>query len=82
MKAEFSKYKDHELPLGARNVYIIGNERVYVAPSLIEHYIEGHEYQPPLEFQAAVMLPVTTRKKDYEKKLKRIFEDQIPRKQP
>jgi hypothetical protein len=70
------------LPLGARNVYIIGNDQVYIAPSLIEHYIESHEYQPPLEFQKAVMLAARTRKKDYEKKLKKIFEDQIPIKQP
>ena len=47
LKAEFSRYKDHELPLGARNVYIIGNGQVYIAPSLIEHYIESHEYKPP-----------------------------------
>jgi hypothetical protein len=82
LKEEFSIYKDHELPLGARNVYIIGNDQVYIAPSLIEHYIESHEYQPPLEFQKAVMLAARTRKKDYEKKLKKIFEDQIPIKQP
>jgi hypothetical protein len=82
LEEEFSTYKDLELPIGARNVYIIGKDQVYVAPSLIEHYIENHEYQPPLEFQTAVMLAARTRKKDYEKKLKKIFEDQIPRKQP
>ena len=63
-------------------MYIIGNDQVYIAPSLIEHYIESHEYQPPFEFQKAVMLAARTRKKDYEKKLKKIFEDQIPIKQP
>ena len=82
LKEEFSTYKDHELPLGARNVYIIGNDQVYIAPSLVEHYIESHEYQPPLDFQEAVMLAAKTRKKDYEKKLKKIFADQILGKQP
>jgi hypothetical protein len=77
LKAEFSTYKDHELPLGARNVHIIGKDQLYIAPSLIEHYIESHEYQPPLEFQDAVMLAARARKKDYEKKLKKVFKDQI-----
>jgi hypothetical protein len=45
---------------------------------MIEHYIESHEYQPPLEFQEAVMLSAGISRIDYEKKLEVFFSDCIP----
>lgn len=37
------------------NVWIPAEDAVYVAPGLIDHYIEEHGYQPPDEFVAAVL---------------------------
>lgn len=42
------------VPLGTSNVFVPGEGVVYVAPSLIVHYIDAHEYVPPEEFQRAV----------------------------
>jgi len=39
---------------GAKNVFIPGEGRVYVAPELILHYMNAHRYQPPAEFCRAV----------------------------
>ena len=66
-------YKDHELKVGSDNLFIPANDQVYVAPSMIEHYIDRHEYQPPLEFQEAVMLSAGMSRTDYEKKLEAFF---------
>ena len=41
--------------LGRDNVYIPTDGRVFVAPSLVIHYIDAHHYQPPDDFQAAVL---------------------------
>jgi len=41
--------------LGFSNVFVPGEGRLYVAPSLILHYIAEHGYAPPQEFQAAVL---------------------------
>ena len=46
---------------------------------MITHYIDSHDYQPPLEFQEAVMFSVGIRRMDYEKKLEAFFPDCIPR---
>ncbi|AWM39925.1 hypothetical protein C1280_24920 [Gemmata obscuriglobus] len=40
---------------GARNFWIPSMSVVYVAPELIVHYVEDHQYQPPEEFVAAVL---------------------------
>jgi hypothetical protein len=42
------------LRLGTTNVFVPGHEAVYVAPSLILHYIDAHEYVPPDLFVRAV----------------------------
>ena len=51
---------------------------MYVAPSMITHYIDSHDCQPPLEFQEAVMLWAEISRMDYEKKLEAFFPDCIP----
>jgi hypothetical protein len=48
-------YRGMTVVLGAANVFVPGAERVFVAPTMIVHYIDAHEYAPPLEFQDAVM---------------------------
>ena len=42
--------------LGSAEIRVIGSGGcVYAAPTLICHYVEAHNYQPPDEFIAAVM---------------------------
>jgi hypothetical protein len=41
--------------LGISNVFVPGRDMIYVAPSLILHYIDAHEYRPPDEFVDAVL---------------------------
>lgn len=45
------------LDLGSANLFIPvpGRLEIYVAPSLIVHYIRSHDYFPPLQFQEALM---------------------------
>jgi hypothetical protein len=41
--------------VGFKNVFVPGNDKIYVAPELILHYIDQHGYSPPAEFQQAVL---------------------------
>jgi hypothetical protein len=41
--------------VGASNVFLPASGVIYVAPSLILHYIDSHGYAPPEEFQRAVL---------------------------
>ncbi|NRD44297.1 hypothetical protein [Corallococcus exiguus] len=47
--------KGVHVPIGASNVFVPGAERLYVAPTMVVHYIDAHEYLPPAEFQDAVL---------------------------
>ncbi len=40
---------------GTANVFIPGETQVFIAPTMIVHYIDAHEYVPPMEFQDAVL---------------------------
>ena len=40
---------------GTANLFIPARTGVYVAPSLITHYVDAHEYCPPADFQQAVL---------------------------
>jgi hypothetical protein len=40
---------------GTANLFIPAKAGVYVAPSLVAHYVEAHEYCPPVDFQEAVL---------------------------
>lgn len=42
-------------PLGSNNVFVPSDKVVYVAPSLVAHYVDSHEYAPPQVFQEAVL---------------------------
>ena len=42
------------LPLGRREIRVIGLEEIYAAPDLIYHYVAEHGYLPPREFIDAV----------------------------
>ena len=47
-------YGGRRLVVGARNLFIPGMGAVYVTPSLVLHYLLGHQYRPPTEFVEAV----------------------------
>ncbi len=40
---------------GANNLYVPAERCVYVAPSMIAHYVDVHRYEPPAAFWEAVM---------------------------
>ena len=40
---------------GANNLFVPGEGLIYVAPSMIAHYIDAHAYDPPAVFWEAVM---------------------------
>ena len=40
---------------GTMSLFVPGEQRVYVAPELIVHYLNAHRYQPPEEFCTAVL---------------------------
>jgi hypothetical protein len=40
---------------GIANLYLPGTDCVYVAPSMIAHYIDEHHYDPPAQFWQAVL---------------------------
>jgi hypothetical protein len=46
---------DRVLDMGRQNLFVPGVDCVYVAPSLIAHYIQAHRYSPPNEFVDAVL---------------------------
>jgi len=41
--------------LGALNLYVPHEGKIFVSPSLIAHYVDAHEYAPPDIYQAAVL---------------------------
>ena len=45
----------HQISVGAVNLFIPASARVYVAPSMILHYISRHRYRPPDAFCDAVL---------------------------
>jgi len=49
------RYLDEEVSIGTNNLFVPDGEKVFVSPSMILHYIDSHQYQPPVEFQAAVV---------------------------
>jgi hypothetical protein len=54
---------------GTKNLFVPGDRRVYVAPELILHYVNAHQYEPPKEFCAAVMTCPPMRSAEYRRAL-------------
>jgi hypothetical protein len=48
------RYADMTARLGAATLFVPNVDQVFVAPSLVAHYIDAHGYCPPAEFQTAV----------------------------
>ena len=49
------QFADRSIPLGASNLYVPHEGKIFVSPSLIAHYVDAHEYAPPQVFQEAVL---------------------------
>jgi hypothetical protein len=58
-----------EVRMGVSNLWLPAEGFLFVAPSLILHYMDAHRYSPPEEFQAAVMACPPMRSMDYLKAL-------------
>jgi hypothetical protein len=61
--------REREIDCGVNNLFVVEGDRAYVAPSLIAHYIDAHEYAPPVEFQRAVMSSPPMKSMEYYKLL-------------
>lgn len=64
------RFEDITMPLGAANIFVPGKIAVYVAPSLIAHHVDAHDYSPPTEFQEAVLQCPDMKSFTYLKELK------------
>jgi hypothetical protein len=49
------QFRDKSVSLGGNNLLVPASGVIYVAPSLILHYIDSHGYMPPEQFRRAVM---------------------------
>jgi len=58
-------YKGKTIQTGTLNLFIPGESFLYVAPSLIAHYIISHNYSPPSSFCEAVLRCPPMRSKEY-----------------
>jgi hypothetical protein len=58
-----------EVSMGLANLWLPANGFLYVAPSLILHYMDSHGYSPPAEFQEAVMACPPMRSIEYLKSI-------------
>jgi hypothetical protein len=61
--------------IGATNLFVPkrGDAGLFVAPSLILHYVSNHSYRPPSEFQDAVMACPGTNSSAYFRRVGRII---------
>jgi hypothetical protein len=62
---------DLVVKLGVSNVFVPGDAVVYVAPSLVLHYVDAHDYSPPEPFQGAVRACPPMRSVEYLEALRR-----------
>lgn len=52
--------------IGAQNFGVPAADLLYIAPEMIVHYVEAHDYCPPLEFQEAVINSPLPETEDYQ----------------
>lgn len=64
-------FADSTISVGMTNLFVPANDGVYVAPSLVVHYIDAHGYLPPGEFQRAVEACPPMRSMEYLKAITR-----------
>lgn len=49
------EFRNTTVSMGVSNVFVPASGFIYVAPSLILHYMDSHGYAPPEQFQRAVL---------------------------
>lgn len=65
-------FKGTTVTVGASTVYVPGDGVIYVAPSLVAHYVDAHDYQPPREFVDAVLQCPPMRSMQYLRAIKSV----------
>lgn len=70
-------FEGRRLRVGVHNLFIPGDGLIYVAPSMILHYMLAHAYRPPDEFAAAVRSCPGMLTPDYLEAIKRNGPDSI-----
>lgn len=58
-------FEGRTVRLGFANLFVAGSQCVYVAPSLIAHYVVAHHYCPSVEFQYAIATSAPMCSADY-----------------
>lgn len=61
------------IQMKVNNLFIPAEQHVFVAPSLILHYMDAHLYCPPRAFQEAVLACPPMRSMDYLKAIRRMI---------
>lgn len=64
-------YKGQTHAVGASNIFVPGSGKVFVAPSLIAHYVLDHAYRLPNEFRTALQSCPPPRSRAYVRAIKR-----------
>jgi hypothetical protein len=72
------RYKGRVIGIGSTDIFVPGDEVVYMAPSLILHYIRDHQYLPPSCFVEAVLNCPEPLSQEYCAAIKRIAPEMIP----
>lgn len=65
------RFKDSQITVGNSKLYVPSGDYLFVAPSLIVHYIDSHGYCPPDVFQEAVLECPKMRSMDYLRAIRR-----------
>jgi hypothetical protein len=63
-------FKGGTISVGRSNLFVPCKGGVYVAPSMVAHYIDAHEYCPPSSFQEAVLVCPEMKSFSYLKEMK------------
>ena len=71
------RYKGRVIGIGSTDIFVPGDEVVYMAPSLILHYIRDHEYLPPSCFLKAVLDCPEPLSQEYRAAIKRIAPEMV-----
>jgi hypothetical protein len=61
------RYENQSVPIGWANLFVPDGERLFVAPSMILHYMDAHEYAPAANFQRAVLACPPMRSSEYKR---------------
>ena len=64
-------YNGHTYVTGATNIFVPGPGKIFVAPSLIAHYVLDHAYRLPAEFRGALLSCPPPRSRAYARAIRR-----------